>query len=60
MKDGIGSIRTGIQGQSGGEVAAAGERGVGSGRAGSLRRTPLKGSTLDRKSTGVETAIDFA
>lgn len=30
MKDGSGSIRTSIQGQSGGQVAAAGERGSGS------------------------------
>ena len=29
-RDGLGSIRTGIQGQSGGEVAGAGERGAGS------------------------------
>ena len=29
MKDGRGSIRTGIQGQGGGEVAAAGERSAG-------------------------------
>jgi hypothetical protein len=31
MKDGLGSIRTGIQGQGGGEVAAAGERAAGGG-----------------------------
>ena len=33
MKDGLGSIRTGIQGQSGGAVAAAGERSAGRGGA---------------------------
>jgi hypothetical protein len=31
MKDGLGSIRTGIQGQGGSEVAAAGERITGRG-----------------------------
>jgi transposase len=33
MKDGLGSIRTGIQGQGGGEVAGAGERSAGGGGA---------------------------
>jgi 5'-nucleotidase len=33
MKDGRGSIRTGIQGQGGGKAAAAGERGAGGGGA---------------------------
>lgn len=44
MKDGIGSIRTGIHGQGGGEVAAAGERTAGSGVAGNGRRRGCAGA----------------
>jgi hypothetical protein len=44
MKEDIGSIRTGIQGESGGEGAAAGERGVGSRCAGSWHRSENTGA----------------
>jgi 3'-phosphoadenosine 5'-phosphosulfate sulfotransferase (PAPS reductase)/FAD synthetase len=60
MKDGLGSIRTGIQGQGGSEVAAAGERDAGGGvargwhRCGHSRALARRGAVQARPRAGLD------
>jgi hypothetical protein len=54
MKDGLGSIRTGIQGQGGSEVAAAGERCAGGGGARDCPRCDAGGRNIENSTSSVQ------